>query len=123
MTRFFQLFAIFLFWQGGSNLALANVEEGRNLVREHCTRCHVIGDINPYGGIGSTPSFEAMKHLADWRQRFEVFFTLPPHPSLVRIEGISEDRPENLPAFSQEIILTLEDVENILAYVDTLETK
>jgi len=107
----------------GHTEVLAGVEEGRQLVREHCTRCHVIADINPYGGIGSTPSFEAMKNLPDWRMRFEVFFTLPPHPSVVRVEGISEERPENLPAFSHEIILTPTDVENILVYVDTLERK
>lgn len=107
----------------GHTEALAGVEEGQQLVREHCTRCHVIADINPYGGIGSTPSFEAMKNLPDWRMRFEVFFTLPPHPSVVRIEGISEERPENLPAFSHEIVLTPVDVENILLYVDTLERK
>jgi len=103
--------------------AFAGVKEGRQLVREHCARCHVIADINPYGGIGSTPSFEAMKNLPDWRMRFEVFFILPPHPSVVRVEGISEERPENLPAFSHEIILSPMDVDNILVYVDTLERK
>ena len=55
--------------------------------------------------------------------RFEVFFILPPHPSVVRVEGISEERPENLPAFSHEIILSPMDVDNILVYVDTLERK
>ena len=34
-------------------LALAEIETGRQLVREHCTRCHVVADINPYGGISS----------------------------------------------------------------------
>lgn len=96
---------------------------GRSLVRQHCTRCHVVADINPYGGIGSTPSFEAMKTLSDWRERFEIFYLLPPHPSVIRIDGISEDRPENLPAFSHEILLTIDEHEAILGYVDGLEKK
>src|SRR6056300_773500 len=65
------------------------VERGLKVVREHCTRCHVVPGINPYGGIGSTPSFSAMKWLDDWAYRFEVFYILPPHPSLVRIEGVA----------------------------------
>ena len=32
------------------------VAKGREIVRQHCTRCHVVPDMNPYGGIGSTPS-------------------------------------------------------------------
>ncbi|XDZ66089.1 hypothetical protein AB8880_01465 [Alphaproteobacteria bacterium LSUCC0684] len=123
MRRSVTALGALLFLNCTSGPAVAGADAGRQLVREHCTRCHVIGDINPYGGIGSTPSFEAMKNLPDWRARFEVFFILPPHPSLVRIEGVSEDRPENLPAFSHEIVLTPMDVENILAYVDTLERK
>jgi mono/diheme cytochrome c family protein len=82
------------------------VERGLKVVREHCTRCHVVPGINPYGGIGSTPSFSAMKWLDDWAYRFEIFYILPPHPSLVRIEGVSEPRSDALPAFSKEIILT-----------------
>ncbi len=31
-------------------------EAGRKMSLEHCARCHVIGDFNPFGGIGSTPS-------------------------------------------------------------------
>ena len=123
MGRYIAVLGAFICIHLASNPALAGVGEGRKLVREHCTRCHVIGDINPYGGIGSTPSFEAMKNLSDWRERFEAFFILPPHPSLVRIEGVSDERPKNLPAFSHEIMLTLEEVGDILAYVDTLERK
>ena len=51
---------------------------GRALAAEHCTRCHVVGDINPYGGIESTLSFIGMKYLADWERRFEEFYILPP---------------------------------------------
>ena len=107
---------------GPSANASPSVERGREVVRQHCTRCHVIPGINPYGGIGSTPSFSAMKWLDDWARRFEIFYQLPPHPSLVRIDGVSEARSESLPAFSKEIILTLEDVDDILEFVKTLKT-
>ena len=30
------------------------LKQGEQLVRQHCTRCHVVGDLNKYGGIGST---------------------------------------------------------------------
>ena len=98
------------------------VDRGRETVRQHCTRCHVVPDMNPYGGIGSTPSFSAMKWLEDWARRFEIFYILPPHPSLVRIEGVSEERSANLPVFNKEIILKLEDIDYILEFVKTLKT-
>ena len=100
--------------------AAADVDMGRSLASEHCTRCHVVGDINPYGGIESTPSFLGMKYLADWERRFEEFYILPPHPALVRIAEVTADRDESRPAFVQEIVLTLEDVDAILAFVRTL---
>jgi len=97
------------------------VSAGREIVAEHCTRCHVVPEINPKGGIESTPSFNGMKYLADWRRRFEVFYTLPPHPALVTVDGVSPERPESRPAFVQEIRLSLDDLDRILAYVDTIE--
>ena len=108
-----------------SNAVASNIvaiDRGRDIVRQHCTRCHVVPDMNPYGGIGSTPSFSAMKWLEDWARRFEIFYILPPHPSLVRIMGVSEERNASLPAFNKEIILKLEDIEDILEFVKTLKT-
>lgn len=98
------------------------VAKGREIVRQHCTRCHVVPDMNPYGGIGSTPSFAAMKWLDDWERRFEVFYTLPPHPALVNIVGVSEARSEALPVFIAEIELQIEDIDAILAFARTLKT-
>ena len=98
------------------------IEKGREVVRQHCTRCHVVPNMNPYGGIGSTPSFAALKWLSDWEQRFEVFYTLPPHPALVKISGFSEERVASLPAFVAEIELQIDDVEAIVAFVRTLTT-
>ena len=97
------------------------VAKGREIVRQHCTRCHVVPDMNPYGGIGSTPSFAAMKWLDDWERRFEVFYTLPPHPALVNIVGVSEARSDALPVFIAEIELQIEDIDAILAFARTLK--
>ena len=105
----------------GAVRAETSLERGTLLVRQHCARCHVIPGVNPYGGIGSTPSFSAMKWLDDWRRRFEVFYSLPPHPALVRIEGATAPRGDALPAFSREIVLTLEDVDDILTFADTVK--
>ena len=102
--------------------ANGSIEKGREIVRQHCTRCHVVPNMNPYGGIGSTPSFAALKWLSDWEHRFEVFYTLPPHPALVSIEGVSEERSTSLPVFVAEIELQIDDVEAILSFVRTLET-
>jgi hypothetical protein len=98
------------------------IEKGQEIVRHHCTRCHVVPNINPYGGIGSTPSFAALKWLSDWERRFEVFYTLPPHPALVSIHGVSEERSASLPVFVAEIELQIDDVDAILSFVRTLET-
>ncbi len=98
------------------------IEKGREVVRQHCTRCHVVPNMSPYGGIGSTPSFAALKWLSDWEHRFEVFYTLPPHPALVSIQGVSEERSASLPVFVSEIELQIDDVEAILSFVRTLET-
>ncbi len=108
---------------GVSGMARADssVQRGQSLVHQHCSRCHVIPGLNPFGGIGSTPSFSAMKWLDDWRRRFEIFYTLPPHPALVRIEGVSDPRDKSLPAFSNEISLTLKEVDDILAFVETIK--
>jgi hypothetical protein len=50
-----------------------------------------------------------------------VFYTLPPHPALVTIEDVSDERDKSRPVFVQEIKLQLDDIERILSYVDTIE--
>jgi mono/diheme cytochrome c family protein len=105
---------------GAAAPASADVDRGREVAATHCTRCHVVGDINPYGGIESTPSFIGMKYLADWERRFEEFYILPPHPALVRIDEVTAERSDERPAFVHEIVLTLKDVDDILDFVRTL---
>ena len=41
-----------------------NAARGKTVAERHCARCHVVGDFNPYGGIGSTPSFQLLAHGA-----------------------------------------------------------
>ena len=101
----------------------ALLEKGEKLVRQHCTRCHVVGNLNKYGGIGSTPSFGAMKSLSDWQDRFAAFWSLLPHPSVVQVEGLSPERPKGLLATTKQIFLDMDDVDAIQAYVDTVPVK
>jgi hypothetical protein len=112
--------ALLMARMGAAAPASADVDRGREVAATHCTRCHVVGDINPYGGIESTPSFIGMKYLADWERRFEEFYILPPHPALVRIDEVTAERSDDRPAFVHEIVLTLEDVDDILDFVRTL---
>ena len=101
----------------------ALLEKGERLVRQHCTRCHVVGDLNKYGGIGSTPSFGAIKSLPDWQDRFAAFWSLLPHPSVVQVEGLSLERPKGLLATTKQIFLNMDDVDAIQAYVNTVPVK
>ena len=59
---------------------------GRKLAAEHCTRCHVVGDINPRGGIDSTPKFERLAKFDDYHDRFRTFYVRRPHPMFVQID-------------------------------------
>ena len=121
ITAIMLTFTCVLIAGAGTARAESSIERGKSLVRQHCSRCHVIPGLNPYGGIGSTPSFSAMKWLDDWRRRFEIFYILPPHPALVRIDGVSDPRNKSLPAFSSEIVMSLEDLDDILNFVDTIK--
>lgn len=101
--------------------AAGDVDKGRRLSETHCARCHVIGDFNRLGGIGSTPSFQGLKTLADWRDRFRSFYARPPHLAFIRIEGVAPRT--KLPAYAAEVKLTLDDVEDVFAFVETLAAR
>ncbi len=97
----------------------ADARAGEKLAIEHCRRCHVIpGQSNM--GIGSTPSFKIMVQspAKDWRDKFEAFFSLPPHPNFVRIKEFRA--APKAPAVIAIIVLGLDDVDNLMAYVDDL---
>lgn len=92
---------------------------GRKLAQDHCSRCHVVGDFNPMGGIGSTPSFQLIVNaLKDYRDRFSTFYARRPHGAVITVEGIG--RPTDLPENASPIRITADDVDHIVAFVETL---
>lgn len=96
---------------------------GSKLALLHCGRCHVIDSRNPFGGIGSTPSFGAMKNLSGWLDSFSAFWTINPHPSFTQVEGITEPFDPSRPPPISPLLLTLEEVEAITAFVVSMPTK
>jgi len=111
-------FAFWAGWAGQAGAQSSDVEAGRGLAEKHCARCHVVGDFNPYGGIGSTPSFQLLAKRDDWLERFETFFARRPHPSFVQVPGV--DRWTDLPATIVEFRITDENLRTIIAFVRTL---
>jgi mono/diheme cytochrome c family protein len=97
--------------------------EGARLARLHCGRCHVIDGSNPFAGIGSTPSFGAMRSLPDWRSKFVAFHTLNPHPAFTVIEGVTPPFDPQRPPPIAPVRMTLEEAEAIAAYAATIPPK
>ena len=62
---------------------------GEKLTLLHCGRCHVVSERNRFGGIGSTPSFAALRGAADWEERFRAFYALNPHPAFTQIPDVT----------------------------------
>ena len=95
------------------------VAEGRQLSKEHCARCHVIGDGNRMNSIGSTPSFPRLvNNFEDWEARFSSFYARRPHPAFVRVEGLALET--ELPPNAAPIALTVEQSLAILRYAESL---
>lgn len=89
----------------------------------NCGRCHVIGKINRMGGIGSTPSFAAIRALPDWEARMRSFYALNPHPAFTQIEGVTEPFPENRPSPIHPLRLTPKQIDVIVEFVRGIEPK
>jgi len=85
----------------------------------HCARCHRVSEEDT-NSIGSTPSFMALKALADWSDRFGAFYVLNPHPSFMLVEGVSPDFDPARPPSIVPVLLTLDEVEAVQAYVSGL---
>jgi len=94
--------------------------KGRAIAEKHCSRCHVVGDFNKFGGIGSTPSLQGIKYLADWRDRFQTFYLRRPHPAFVRVRGIAP--PTKQAPYTTPVEILPENVADILAFAETLPT-
>ena len=95
--------------------------KGRRISIEHCTRCHVVGDTNPHGGINSTPSFQLLARRDDWRERFETFYARRPHPVFVRVPDVP--RWTDLPSHVEPFTVTLQDIADVVSFIETLEPK
>jgi len=95
-----------------------DVKSGRELAVTHCSRCHVVGDFNPYGGIDSTPSFQLLARRDDWHERFQTFYERRPHPVFVRVPNVP--RWTDIPANVAEFEVTPRNIVDLLAFVETL---
>ncbi len=104
-------------WTAGA-WAGSDAEAGRKISEIHCARCHVVGDFNPMGGIGSTPSFQLLAKRNDWLERFGTFFERRPHPVFVRVPGVA--RWTKLPSHVKEFTVTPANIDDIIAFVETL---
>jgi mono/diheme cytochrome c family protein len=98
-----------------------DVALGSDLAIRHCGRCHVVDDRNRMGGIGSTPSFAALRGRSNWSDLFLKYWTENPHPSFTHIAGLTEPFTSNRPTHVQPVELTIDDVEAITAFVGTLD--
>ncbi|MEE8505617.1 MAG: c-type cytochrome [Kiloniellales bacterium] len=104
-----------------SALAGGDAEAGRKFSETHCSRCHVVGNFNPMGGIGSTPSFQLLAKRDDRLERFETFFERRPHPVFVRMPDVA--RWTTLPSHVKEFEVTLANIDDIVAFVETLRSE
>lgn len=100
-----------------------DVDLGEEIAHRRCGRCHVVSKKNRFGGIGSTPSFGAMKRLPEWEARFQVFWTLNPHPAFTQIEDVTEPFDIQRPSPIAPLELTQDELEALLAYVSTIKPK
>ncbi len=118
LAVFISALALVLFGAPSGARAEGSPEKGRKIATTHCARCHVVGDFNPYGGIGSTPSFQLLARRDDYLERFQTFFERRPHPAYVRVPGVP--KWTNLPSYAAEFEVRIESIEDIIAFVRTL---
>ncbi len=96
--------------------------KGREISVKYCARCHVVGDYNPMGGIDSTPSFQLLvKRRPDYLERFQTFYERRPHPVHVRVPGVA--KWTDLPSNAAEFTITSENLDDIIAFVETLKPR
>jgi mono/diheme cytochrome c family protein len=103
---------------GQGTASAGDLAKGRALAEAHCARCHVVGDFNPHGGIGSTPSLQWIKKLPDWRDRFQTFYVRRPHLAFVKVRGL--EPPTKLPPYAAPIELSPGDAEDVFAFIEAL---
>lgn len=98
--------------------ASGDARTGELLAQEHCSRCHVIGEYNKYGGLSSTPSFAGILRQEDWRERFETFYVRRPHQVFVRWPGL--ESPSLAPSHVTPFDFNEEKLQQLLRYIDDI---
>lgn len=101
----------------------AKMTDGQKSAIVNCGRCHVVPGGNPFGSIGSTPSFAVMRNYPNWRARFEAFHTEPPHVAVTQIEGVTQAFDPARPSPIAPMVLTEAEVVSIIDFVETIEPK
>lgn len=96
---------------------------GEKLAYLNCGRCHVIGERNRMGGIGSTPSFASLRADADWEERMRAFYTLNPHPAFSQVDGVTPPFDPARPSPIHPLRLTRQEIEVIIDYARTVAPK
>lgn len=107
----------------GPDLPEGDIDAGEKLARLHCGRCHVVSQDNPFGGIGSTPSFAAMRSFDDWEDKFTTFWSLNPHPSFTRVEGLTGPFDPMRPPHIAPVEMTQQDLQAIVAFAARIKAK
>lgn len=100
-----------------------DAEAGAHLALFHCGRCHVVSEANRFSGIGSTPSFAALRALPQWQEKFSTFWMLNPHPVFTRVEGLTEPFDPARPPHVAPVELSFEDLTAIVAFVATIRPR
>ncbi|ARE41856.1 hypothetical protein RGUI_3715 [Rhodovulum sp. P5] len=95
-------------------------DRGAALALLHCGRCHVVSAKNRFGGIGSTPSFAALRTIPGWEDKFRSFWRENPHPAFTQVAGVTVPFDPARPPHIAPVELTPEDVEAITAYAASI---
>ena len=103
MKRLMPLLVLGLIVIAADARAAGDAVAGRKVAIDNCSRCHVVGDYNPKGGIDSTPWFStfARRPAVYPPERIRTFGERPPHPPL-EIK-ISEREMGDLIAFVESL--------------------
>lgn len=106
-------------WTVTASAADGDLAKGRALAQKHCAVCHVVGDFNRFGGIGSTPSFQLLASMQDGEERFRQFFARRPHPSFLSLPD--REPPTDYPLNAPRVRLNYDDIDAIARFALTLK--
>lgn len=93
---------------------------GQAVSFDKCGRCHVTETERRMVSIGSAPSFAVLRSLNDWEYRFAAFYVLKPHPAFTQVQDLTDPFPADRPSPISPIELTLDELDALLAYAETM---